>query len=454
MFPVVRSNRQPGGKGKMVNLVKHDLEFILKQIKIAEAHAGGGDLAKLVAVAGGVDPNAAPGAALQPHLLPYGLRTVDGSYNNLIDGREEWGASGQPFTELVDPTYVNEGDDVFAYVPGNNNNYGQPGSVADADPRIISNLIVDQTSNNPAAVALYEAMLSEGKSVVATPMLTPEGVAALHTDDVLGFDGQVLFPAGSPVLVYTFENVSPDIGDSAPYNSMFTLFGQFFDHGLDLVQKGGNGTVYIPLATDDPLYNPASPQTNFMVLTRVSTDATNVTTPWVDQNQTYTSHASHQTFLREYRLHEGKPIATGDLLEGASGGLATWGDVKAQALMLGVRLTDADVGKVPLLRTDPYGNFLPNNAGYAQLIIGVGADGVPNTADDIVISGTPTAPVNPSASVIVGGITYGGALRTPNAFLDDIAHNAVPGTFDFDHDNNPATAAIKTAAVADADTVA
>src|SRR5690606_23123303 len=65
-------------------------------------------------------------------------------------------------------------------------------------------------------------------------------------------------------------NVSPDEGLSAPYNSWFTLFGQFFDHGLDLVKKGGNGTVYIPLQPDDPLYNPDSPHTNFMALTRVT----------------------------------------------------------------------------------------------------------------------------------------------------------------------------------------
>ena len=29
----------------------------------------------------------------------------------------------------------------------------------------------------------------------------------------------------------------------------------------------------------------------------------NETTPFVDQNQTYTSHASHQVFLREYVLN-------------------------------------------------------------------------------------------------------------------------------------------------------
>src|SRR5688500_13169369 len=66
----------------MVNLVKHDLEFILKQIKIAERHAAGEDLRDLVAEAGGLDSNA-PTAPSQAHLLPYGLRTVDGTYNNL-----------------------------------------------------------------------------------------------------------------------------------------------------------------------------------------------------------------------------------------------------------------------------------------------------------------------------------------------------------------------------------
>src|SRR5690606_20135802 len=110
-------------------------------------------------------------------------------------------------------------------------------------------------------------------------------------------------------------NVAPDDGISASYNSVFTLFGQFFDHGLDLVAKGGNnaGTVYMPLSPDDPLYNPDSPHTNFMVLTRASTgdEARNITTPWVDQNQTYTSNGSHQVFLREYKMVDGKPVATG-----------------------------------------------------------------------------------------------------------------------------------------------
>ena len=72
-------------------------------------------------------------------------------------------------------------------------------------------------------------------------------------------------------------NVAPDVGLSAPFNSWFTLFGQFFDHGLDLVNKGGSGTVFVPLQPDDPLYVAGS-NTNFMVLTRatVSPGADNV----------------------------------------------------------------------------------------------------------------------------------------------------------------------------------
>jgi hypothetical protein len=49
----------------MATLIKSDLEFILQQILIAEAHAAGADLTILL-------PNA---------FAPLGLRTVDGSLN-------------------------------------------------------------------------------------------------------------------------------------------------------------------------------------------------------------------------------------------------------------------------------------------------------------------------------------------------------------------------------------
>jgi hypothetical protein len=51
-----------------VTLIQSDLQFILDQILVSEAHAEGAELGDLL-------PNA---------FVPWGLRTVDGSYNNLL----------------------------------------------------------------------------------------------------------------------------------------------------------------------------------------------------------------------------------------------------------------------------------------------------------------------------------------------------------------------------------
>ncbi len=82
-----------------------DLEFILRQIKVAEAnstaHSGANAVALTdvwVDVNGNVVPFNTPGAQLaipDPH-VPVGLRTVDGSYNNLVPGRELWEPADQP----------------------------------------------------------------------------------------------------------------------------------------------------------------------------------------------------------------------------------------------------------------------------------------------------------------------------------------------------------------------
>jgi hypothetical protein len=112
-------------------------------------------------------------------------------------------------------------------------------------------------------------------------------------------------------------------------------------------------------------------------------------------------------FLREYELDaNGHPVATGHLLEGDNGGLATWADIKEQAReMLGIDLTDLNVGQVPLLATDPYGNFIPGASGLPQVV----------TAGNVLVEGNLAAP-----------ISLAGAIGTGHAFLDDIAHNAGP----------------------------
>ena len=132
-----------------VHLVQSDLAFILEQIKIAERNAAGEDLLDII-------PNSR---------VAFGLRTVDGSFNNLVNignvDQTEFGASDNLFPRLLDPFFRNDqdGDTFDANGPGpggviTNTDFGQQGDVVDADPRIISNLIVDQTSNNPAAVAV------------------------------------------------------------------------------------------------------------------------------------------------------------------------------------------------------------------------------------------------------------------------------------------------------------
>jgi Ca2+-binding RTX toxin-like protein len=238
------------------------------------------------------------------------------------------------------------------------------------------------------------------------------------------------------------EAIAPDIGISAPFNSWMTLFGQFFDHGLDLVGKGQSGTVFIPLQPDDPLYVVGSPN-NFMVLTRATNQPgpdgvmgtaddvrmhNNSTTPFIDQNQTYTSHASHQVFLRDYDRVEINgtmtTVANGHLLDGVNGGIANWGEVKAQAReMLGIQLVDKDVFNVPLLATDEYGQFLRGPNGFAQFVTSTGL-----------------VEANPAANGGLGTLVPTNAFRTGHAFLDDIAHNAAPtGTKVADSDTTVGT---------------
>ena len=373
------SPAQAAPVGAGFNLNAGDLRFILKQIKLSEHHADVFNASSPCAGLIGPGPNQIPEGG-NTRELPWGLRTVDGSCNNLMPGQSKYGSADQTFPRRVASSYMdaeNWDPDGPGPAPAGPTSFQQvTGDVADSRPRTISNLIVDQTTDNPAAVTAAgpEAEVDEDSGALSIP------------------------------------NVAPDTGLSAPYNSVFTLFGQFFDHGLDLVGKGGNGTVYIPVRPGDELFVPGSP-TNFMALSRATLEpgtreSKNLTTPFVDQNQTYTSHPAHQVFLREYALAAGKPLPTGQLIEGSAGGQATWKDLKDQARdLLGIQLRDTDVLNVPLLATDPYGNFIPDPAtGFPQIVTPAG-----------MRSGTPTAPVATT-----------NAVRTGHAFLDDIAHHAQP----------------------------
>ncbi|MCJ8240724.1 peroxidase family protein [Peteryoungia algae] len=654
----------------MVQLNKNDLDFILRQIKIAEAH--------VAAIDAGTDPRVALEQLVSSPLLPYGLRTVDGSFNNFQPGMTHFGSADQPMVRLLDAQFASAEANPRSGAP---TSYASTsGSVYDSQPRIISNLVADQSLNNPAAISAalasvgivgadalaivgeimqlqaaakaahdavedaaeaaqeqaeaadavvtaaaeavqdaqdalaaangvlqaalatqatasgvladantalagHASVLSAAQSAAAAAqaavigaqaivdaatatrnttfaemglaeqakeaalaafqanasaenaaayfaasdayddaslayenaaedledaqealvaaqaaqsaavadlqsaveqqqslagavsdaqadltvanldvatanvsvdvaettldaannalaaaedireaILTGEGATAAAEVAAAAADAAVLAELtshgvemdGNNVFI---KNIAADLGDTASFNGFMTIFGQFFDHGLDLTTKGGAGSVYIPLQPDDPLYDPNS-FTNFMVLTRATNspgadgelgtaddvrDHTNETTPWIDLNQVYTSNPSHQVFLREYVLVGGKPVATGHMLESATGGPPTWKDIKVQAeTILGIKLHDMNVHAVPAIVTDLYGEFVRGENGFPLLL-------------------TPEGPVEGDPENLADAMQ---AVPAGRAFLNDIAHEAAPGTYDLDGNPN------------------
>ncbi|WP_304441378.1 peroxidase family protein, partial [Kineosporia sp. R_H_3] len=399
-----------------------DLEFILKQIKISEYHANNtttttGPCGALL----GSGPN-----QIASPLLSFGLRTVDGSCNNLQSGQETFGAADQTFPRLTEPVFSPAEDSNVPGIgpvgPPGATSYAQTsGSVVDSEPRTVSNLIVDQTSTNPAAVeAAGFPVRTQGNEGVVPCTVDPSPGDPNGTPDGCVPENQTLF----------IPNVTTDVGLSPPFNGLFTIFGQFFDHGLDKITNGGGaGTVFVPLKADDPLVtrgpdgiagngDEVDESLRFMTLSRGKIvpgadgfrNAANTDTPFVDQSQTYTSHASHQFFLREYDSTSGTPKATGRFLDktGDDHGLATWADIKTQAAtQLGIELRDVDVNDIPMVVTDQYGNYIPGPArGMPQYVL---ADGV------TFVEGDTASPVSTS-----------GLKKIGTAFLNDISHSAAP----------------------------
>jgi hypothetical protein len=175
----------PVGQG--FNVDARDLSFILKQIKISERHAATATAANPCGTLLGSGPDQIPGTG-QGVELPWGLRSVDGSCNNLLAGQEYFGTAGKAFPRLAAPVFkpAESGDpDGPGPAPSGPTSYAQTsGVVFDSQPRIISNLVVDQTAGNPAAV----------EAAGENPTVTPSGA-------------------------FGIPNVAPDVGLSAPYNS-------------------------------------------------------------------------------------------------------------------------------------------------------------------------------------------------------------------------------------------
>ena len=434
-----------GAVGAGFTVTAGDLAYILDQIKIAERHANTLTPSDPCGTLVGPGPNQIP-----DRITSYGLRTVDGSCNNLFEGRTRWGAADQLFPRLTQPKFRDaEGVAGGALFPGSppvaNSTFNSTGTVVvESRTRTASNLIVDQTSTNPAAIAAAGFPVRTQGNPGKFPCTTdPDPTATPPVDGVPA--GCV--PTGDTLFI---PNVTTDVGLSPPYNSLFTFFGQFFDHGVDQTVKGG-GVIFIPLKADDPLRTlgpDGKPNTGdelgsgpaFMPLTRTQDqpggvkEAENTDSPWVDQSQTYTSHASHQVYLREYSMVGGKPVATGKLLGGLGAGqtytgspdgttgMSTWASTKLQAsTKLGLWLQDKDVTNIPALLTDPYGEFIPGPNGFPQYL----------RTDGTTLEGDPAANGGKGVPVPANAVYF----DTP--FLTDIAHNADPSPRDTNGDGQP-----------------
>jgi len=477
-----------------LNVTLEDLQFILDQIKMGEAHADRTRTAGSVLAPSGNAPSAtirfpydltspnrcltaadvlaAGTTAYGPTYLsnvytwtnidPLGLRQVDGACNNITNVMAEpapttgfaqslapgdtsgWGAADQPFTRSVPGTL---GATPPYTLSTTQQAYQNPGNwVKDPTGRLASNLVSDQSVANAAAQAASQYSFS-----------TLYGSSATTTNAINATTGDAR-------SVYEIPNVTADYNVSAGYDSWFTLFGQFFDHGLDLIPKGGS-SVFLPLLQDDPLYVASPSAPNFMVLTRGATadgESLNSTSPYVDQSQAYGSHPSQNFFVREYTFAPGTGVpssngrlvestdeaytvlptawlanrtvggslthATGDV-ERANGGVPTWRDIKAQARLLGFELTDHDARSIPIVATDQYGRFTPGPTGMPMMLFSDGTQYVWawGSAASPVGTGAKTA-ANPSGGTTLPGQTGSTwvAVSSGHAFINDTMATAVP----------------------------
>ncbi|WP_330114233.1 peroxidase family protein [Pseudomonas sp. JS3066] len=250
---------------------------------------------------------------------PIGLRNVSGYFNNLTHDGHAWGSFGQDFIRLTLPDYSqyvqqNAGNaawqDYLSSHPdaqlGAPTSYADPtASLVDYTPRMISQTIVSGGvvfARDAQGHILHDA----------------NGVAVVSDPGLLGQLGEA-DPTSPSSGQYFIRNLNTVSGDPST-TGWFTLFGQFFDHGLDFIDKPSKtATITIPLAPDDPLYGSIGPDgqpVHSLTIHRASVGSVdaagnpqyrNLDSPYIDQNQTYGSDASVTQLLREWVADPANP---------------------------------------------------------------------------------------------------------------------------------------------------
>ncbi|MDB5562453.1 MAG: heme peroxidase, partial [Hyphomicrobiales bacterium] len=187
-----------------------------------------------------------------------GFRVPAGFFNNLMTATSlAWGAVNDPFPRLTVADY---------------NHYVHQ-VIADPANGVLTNpALVDYAANHPGFTPVDDNSANYAdlsKTVVDyTPRMITQTITTSYANGALDRTGTATDTITSQVkdaqgvTHEVTENIVRNLntlpGDPST-SGIFTLFGQFFDHGLDFIDKGGQGAkVIIPLAPDDPLYS-ASP---------------------------------------------------------------------------------------------------------------------------------------------------------------------------------------------------
>ncbi len=264
---------------------------------------------------------AAWGTSFLSYTASQGIRNIDGLANNLFN--PDWGNTDLPFmqrTKVIFDKYLKplDANDPNAFYGAK---FATPQDVALAD------YTKTEANLTQANVTDYTPrMISRTVTTADVTFVTEPGGTHL-VKDANGFtsvadygmlqalgqqDNQPTVNAdGSANTEWFIGATNPGV---APVNGWFVLFGQFFDHGLDFVGKGSDGTkITINLAPDDPMYgviDPTSgrPATKIVIsradVSGFADDGTplwvNHTSPYIDQSQTYGSHDQLTTLLREW----------------------------------------------------------------------------------------------------------------------------------------------------------
>ncbi len=273
-----------------------------------------------------------------------GLRDVSGLHNNLLGVNQTWGAADQPFVRTVAADFSSYIAPLASAAPDayyGAQSFAPSLSIPAADYQIIvdgSGAVTQQLNVIDYTPRMISRAITTGGvtyQLDASGHIAhdAQGQATVTSYGLLETLGQQDFQPHSDATPSTEFFIGAENPGVAPSNGWFAIFGQFFDHGLDFIEKGSGKTIKIALATDDPLYGVIGPDgrpATSITISRATVSGTdangdpayvNHTSPYIDQSQTYGSSDQITNLLRAWvstdggtSYHAGMELFDGDSL--------------------------------------------------------------------------------------------------------------------------------------------